>query len=140
MQTHLQSPEKSSRYRSTRGGIAPVGFTDAVMMGLADDGGLLLPEALPQVDAATLDAWRGLSYPDLACAVMAPFIGDAIPADDLKALVAASYATFDLANMIAFGKFNSAPRASTSRSSSTARPSPSRTSRCSSSATSSRGC
>ena len=100
MQTHLQSPEKSSRYRSTRGGIAPVGFTDAVMMGLADDGGLLLPEALPQVDAATLDAWRGLSYPDLACAVMAPFIGDAIPADDLKALVAASYATFDCADVV----------------------------------------
>jgi threonine synthase len=35
------------RYISTRGGIKPIGFSDAVMMGLADDGGLLLPETLP---------------------------------------------------------------------------------------------
>ena len=40
MNASLHSPEKSSRYRSTRGGIAPVDFTAAVMMGLADDGGL----------------------------------------------------------------------------------------------------
>ena len=38
------------RYISTRGGIAPLGFQDAVMMGLARDGGLLLPETLPTVE------------------------------------------------------------------------------------------
>ena len=35
------------RYISTRGAVAPVSFKDAVMMGLADDGGLLLPEVFP---------------------------------------------------------------------------------------------
>ncbi len=90
----------SSRYISTRGGIAPVGFLDAIMMGLGDDGGLLVPQALPRVNEARLEAWRALSYPDLACEVMAPFVGDAMSADELKALVRASYATFDTPEVV----------------------------------------
>ncbi|HET97139.1 MAG TPA: threonine synthase [Desulfurivibrio alkaliphilus] len=81
------------RYISTRGGIAPITFTEAVMMGLATDGGLLLPERLPVVDAATIEQWRGLAYPDLACAVLGLFIDD-IPAADLERLVKRSYAGF----------------------------------------------
>ena len=81
------------RYISTRGGIAPIPFTEAVMMGLATDGGLLLPERLPVVDSATVKAWRGLSYPELACAVLELFIDD-IPAADLRRLVTRSYSTF----------------------------------------------
>ena len=50
------------RYISTRGGIEPLGFQDAVMMGLARDGGLLLPETLPTIDAAVLDSWQHLPY------------------------------------------------------------------------------
>ncbi|MEJ2034399.1 MAG: threonine synthase, partial [Deltaproteobacteria bacterium] len=53
-------------YISTRGGIAPIPFREAVMMGLATDGGLLLPETLPGVDAATTESWRSLSYQKLA--------------------------------------------------------------------------
>ena len=34
-------------YINTRGQIAPIGFKDAVMMGLATDGGLLLPQSIP---------------------------------------------------------------------------------------------
>ncbi|MFH7319003.1 threonine synthase [Desulfurivibrio sp. D14AmB] len=82
------------RYLSTRGGIAPIPFTEAVMMGLATDGGLLLPERLPTVDAATIEQWRGLAYPDLACAVLGLFIDD-IPAADLERLVKRSCAGFD---------------------------------------------
>lgn len=81
------------RYISTRGGIAPIPFTEAVMMGLATDGGLLLPERLPTVDAATIQRWRGLSYPELACAVLGLFIDD-IPPGDLERLVKRSYASF----------------------------------------------
>jgi threonine synthase len=81
-------------YVSTRGGIAPVGFAEAVMMGLATDGGLLVPETLPRLDAATLSRWAGLPFQDLALEVIAPFVGDAIPRADLQALVARSYATF----------------------------------------------
>ena len=42
------------KYISTRGNIAPIGFKDAVMMGLATDGGLILPESIPKLDADTL--------------------------------------------------------------------------------------
>jgi threonine synthase len=82
------------QYVSTRGGIAPVGFADAVLMGLATDGGLLVPANLPRVDAATLRAWSGLRFQDLALEVMASFIGDEIPRDDLRTLIERSYATF----------------------------------------------
>ena len=90
----------SSTYSSTRGGVCGVDFKSAVMMGLADDGGLLLPNAIPQLTAATLERWRTLAYPELACEVMSLFIGDAIPADDLRRLVTASYATFDTPEVI----------------------------------------
>jgi threonine synthase len=84
---------KSSSYISSRGGIEPVSFCQAVMMGLADDGGLILPAAIPDV-SDQLDDWRDLSYPELAVKVMTPFIGDDIPAADLAELVKASYSTF----------------------------------------------
>ncbi len=82
------------RYLSTRGGIEPVHFKDAVMMGLADDGGLLLPETVPSFTSAELESWRSLSYPDLAFQVISRFVDD-IPASDLKVLIDCSYATFD---------------------------------------------
>ncbi len=90
----------SSQYISTRGGIEPVNFADAVMMGLATDGGLLVPARIPKVSQATLEVWKTLSYPELALEVMKPFVGDAIPADELKALVDASYATFDTKEVV----------------------------------------
>ncbi|NCC28764.1 MAG: threonine synthase [Gammaproteobacteria bacterium] len=82
------------QYSSTRGGIASVGFAEAVMMGLATDGGLLVPNAVPCVDASTLQAWSGLRFQDLALEVMTPFVGDEIPRDELRALIERSYATF----------------------------------------------
>lgn len=81
------------RYISTRGGIAPLRFQDAVMMGLARDGGLLLPETLPRVDADALDRWQHLPYQYLAREVLSLFIDD-IPAHDLEDLVERSYASF----------------------------------------------
>ena len=81
------------RYISTRGGIAPLRFQDAVMMGLARDGGLLLPETLPRVDADMLDRWQHLPYQYLAREVLSLFIDD-IPAHDLEDLVERSYASF----------------------------------------------
>lgn len=82
------------QYISTRGGIAPVSFKQAVMMGLATDGGLLLPTSIPEISAETLIQWRQLSYPELATAVLGLFIDD-IPANDLRELVARSYQTFN---------------------------------------------
>jgi threonine synthase len=72
--------------------MEPVGFLDAVMTGLAPDGGLLLPENLPGVSGKLL-AWSKLSYQELAFEVMSLFATD-IPAADLKALIEKSYSTF----------------------------------------------
>ncbi len=82
------------QYVSTRGGIAPVGFIQAVLMGLADDGGLLVPEQLPQLSASTLEHWRGLSYQELTLELFSLFAGDELPRADLHAIIDASYATF----------------------------------------------
>src|SRR5512140_2106238 len=81
------------RYISTRGGIDPIRFKDAVMMGLASDGGLLLPQAYPAVTREQLESWRTLSYPELAFEVISRYVGD-IPAGDLKSLITRSYAGF----------------------------------------------
>jgi threonine synthase len=73
------------RYVSTRGGGAPQKFSDILLEGLASDGGLYVPESLPKADLA---AWRKLSYPELAFAVLSGFIDD-IP--DLLPLVEKTY-------------------------------------------------
>jgi threonine synthase len=78
------------RYLSTRGHTAPQSFCDILLGGLAPDGGLYLPESYPQIGRAELDAWRQLSYADLAYEILSKFITD-IPAADLKALVAKTY-------------------------------------------------
>jgi len=82
------------RYISTRGGIEPVTFTQAVMMGLATDGGLLLPETIPSIDSTTLSKWSQLSFQELAVEVMLPFVGSDIGREDLITLVQESYASF----------------------------------------------
>jgi threonine synthase len=78
------------RYISTRGQSAPQAFCDILLGGLAPDGGLYLPESYPQITRAELDAWRKLSYADLAYEILAKFITD-IPASDLKSIVAKTY-------------------------------------------------
>ncbi|MBK1685955.1 threonine synthase [Rubrivivax gelatinosus] len=78
------------KYLSTRGDRTPRGFSDILLEGLAPDGGLYLPTHYPQVDAATLARWRGLSYADLAFEILSLYIDD-IPAADLKRLVHATY-------------------------------------------------
>ena len=86
-------------YISTRGGVSPVDFTSAVMMGLADDGGLLVPAEIPDV-SGRLGEWRRLAYPELAFEVMRLFIGDAIPEAALRSLVKRSYATFAASEVV----------------------------------------
>lgn len=81
------------RYISTRGGIKPIGFSDAVMMGLADDGGLLLPETLPRVNMTMISRWNNLSYQYLAHEIFSLFIDD-LPETVLEDLIDTSYARF----------------------------------------------
>ena len=77
-------------YISTRGNTAPKTFSEVLLMGLAPDGGLMLPERYPQIDAATLDKWRGLSYQNLSFEIMRLFATD-IPEDDLRAIIGNTY-------------------------------------------------
>ena len=81
------------KYQSTRGGVKGISFKDTVMMGLADDGGLLLPESIPTLTPGDLDALASLAYPELAFQVISRFATD-IPAADLKSLIERSYASF----------------------------------------------
>jgi len=78
------------KYLSTRGDKTERHFCDILLEGLAPDGGLYLPTTYPQVDAATLARWRGLSYADLAFEILSLYIDD-IPASDLKAIVHRTY-------------------------------------------------
>jgi threonine synthase len=81
------------KYLSTRGQVRGLSFKDAVMMGLAEDGGLLLPESIPRINADQLEELAGLAYPELAFRIIARFATD-IPADDLHKLIDRSYAAF----------------------------------------------
>jgi threonine synthase len=78
------------KYVSTRGDQTPRGFSEILLEGLAPDGGLYLPTHYPQVDAATLAAWRGLPYHALAFEILSLYIDD-IPAADLRAMLARTY-------------------------------------------------
>jgi threonine synthase len=78
------------KYISTRGNSPAKTFSEILLGGLAPDGGLYLPEQYPQVTRAELDAWRKLSYAELAFAVLSKFATD-IPATDLQAIVDKTY-------------------------------------------------
>ena len=78
------------RYISTRGHNANQSFSEILLGGLAADGGLFLPAEYPQISKKQLDAWRGLSYADLAFEILSLYCDD-IPADDLRALIKKTY-------------------------------------------------
>jgi threonine synthase len=82
------------KYLSTRGEAAEIGFEDAMLAGLAPDGGLYLPKQWPQISAAEFKALRGRPYPEIAAAVISRFTDGAIPAERLRAMMNEAYAQF----------------------------------------------
>ncbi len=80
------------RYLSTRGLTEPFSFTQAVEAGLAPDGGLFLPESLPDI-SERLESWEDLSYPDLAAEFLSLF-GPEIPAEEWRTLTRRAYGSF----------------------------------------------
>ena len=82
------------KYISTRGDAPDLDFEEAVLAGLASDGGLYVPETLPSFSQEQIASWSGLSYPQLAFEIMHPFIGDAVPVEDQKRLINETYADF----------------------------------------------
>ena len=81
-------------YISTRGQAPVRDFAGVLLAGLADDGGLYVPESWPHFGPADWRAMRGLPYADLAARVMQPFTAEAIPFDTLRRLCRQSYAGF----------------------------------------------
>ncbi|MGE5621594.1 MAG: threonine synthase [Bacillota bacterium] len=78
------------QYVSTRGQAPAQSFSQILLGGLAPDGGLYLPVEYPKVSGDELDAWRKLSYADLAFEVLKKFATDILQ-DDLKALAHKTY-------------------------------------------------
>ncbi len=81
------------RYISTRGKIAPISFSETVFEGLAEDGGLIIPEAIPTLLEEEKNRWKKLSYLELALEVLKKFVTD-LPWEDLKELLYKSYKIF----------------------------------------------
>ncbi|MBT7565945.1 MAG: threonine synthase, partial [Porticoccaceae bacterium] len=75
------------KYISTRGGVTPKSFEDVILTGLAPDGGLFVPDQLPQFSHSEISSWEDLSYQELALKVMSPFVDGAIPQVELKRLI-----------------------------------------------------
>ncbi len=82
------------RYVSTRGEAPPVDFAEALLAGLAPDGGLYTPEAWPQLSREEIAAFAGRPYAEVAAAVVGRLAGDALAPDALRAMCDAAYATF----------------------------------------------
>lgn len=82
------------RYISTRGQAPALTFEEAMMTGLARDGGLYVPETVPQLSHDEIASFAGQSYEDIAFAVMKPFIGETFTDAEFRRLIAAAYAGF----------------------------------------------
>jgi threonine synthase len=82
------------RYISTRGKAPALAFDDVLLAGLAEDGGLYLPETWPQFSAADLRAMRGMPYSELAIRIMTPFLGGRIADAEFRRIVHDTYDDF----------------------------------------------
>lgn len=82
-------------YHSTRGEAAPLNFADALLAGLASDGGLYVPEAFPALSHAEIAAFAGKPFAEVAYEVVRRFTGGAIPDVVLARCCREAYATFD---------------------------------------------
>ena len=82
------------QYISTRGTAPILGFGEAMMTGLARDGGLYVPDSIPVLTPDQIADFAGLSYEDIAFRVMRPFMGDTFSDDEFKGLITKAYAGF----------------------------------------------
>ena len=83
------------RYVSTRGRAPALSFGEAMLTGLARDGGLYVPETVPALEARDIAALAGLSYESAAFRVMRPFVSGSFSDEELRAAIASAYAGFD---------------------------------------------
>ncbi|QXT40942.1 threonine synthase [Gymnodinialimonas ceratoperidinii] len=82
------------QYVSTRGRAPVLSFEEAMLTGLARDGGLYVPAEIPQMSQGDIAALAGLSYEEIAFRVMRPFVGDTFGDDEFAELIEKAYAGF----------------------------------------------
>lgn len=82
------------RYISTRGQAPSLSFEEAMLTGLARDGGLYVPESWPQMSYDEIAALAGLSYEEVAFKVIKPFIGDTFTDFELREILTKAYSSF----------------------------------------------
>ncbi len=82
------------RYISTRGEAPALGFIDVTLAGLARDGGLYVPDSWPVLAPDQIAALAGRPYAEVACEIVRPFVGGAIPDTDLARMAHDAYGTF----------------------------------------------
>ena len=82
-------------YVSTRGRAPRLRFDQAMMTGLARDGGLYVPAAIPRMDAAAIGALQGLSYEETAFRVMWPFLSASFTEEEFRGCIERAYAGFN---------------------------------------------
>ena len=85
---------RDMQYISTRGTAPALSFEDTMLTGLARDGGLYVPETIPQMSREDIAALNGLGYDEIAFRVMRPFIGDTFTDDEFRAIIDRAYAGF----------------------------------------------
>ena len=82
------------KYVSTRGTAPTLTFEEAMLTGLARDGGLYVPDEIPTLSHAQIAAMSGLSYEEIAFQIMKPFVGDTFSDAEFQTLIANAYAGF----------------------------------------------
>ena len=81
-------------YVSTRNNSKSLKFKDVFIKGLADDGGLFIPESLHKFSNKDLNKFKKLEYKELAKKIIYPFIGDFMSEKDLSKIIDKSYSGF----------------------------------------------
>jgi len=82
------------RYISTRGKAPELSFEDVVLAGLASDGGLYVPDTIPEISMMEIADMQSMSYPELAFNIISRFTGDSIEPEVLERIIGESYKTF----------------------------------------------
>ena len=86
------------KYISTRGTAPTLSFEEAMLTGLARDGGLYLPETIPTLSPDEIAEFEGLPYEEVAFRVMRPYVGDAFTDEEFRGIIARAYDGFAVAS------------------------------------------
>ena len=93
------------KYLSTRGGQSSLSYEDVLLSGLARDGGLFMPEEWPRFSLSDLNDMKGLSYAELACKIMSPFMSPCLTEDEVLKMSVDTYSNFNNHDVASLNKF-----------------------------------